>query len=272
MNITFRLLKQISLVLALNAVFIPAIAMANKSFYTTDTNVRTGMLVSLTKNPEVVEPATDKNMSSLIGVVGNIPSEYTKTRQLDVHTEGMVETLVSTVAGDIRAGDHISPSTIVGFGCKSDGTSWIIGTAQASLDANTKGAVKSAVTDANGIKREVYLAIIPVQVKVVQENASVKATGEQSSRLPNKIQTFADAVAGKKASQIAVILSFAIFLAGFIIAGIIVNTTVRNGIISTARQPLAKLVIVRRMVQSITIAMFILFASIISSLIIIRVI
>lgn len=266
-------MKQTFIAIALIVVLTPSMAMANKLFHSVDANMRPGMLVSLTKNPEVVEPATDNNKSSLIGVTGSLPSPNSSgVKQWEVHTEGLAETLVSTIAGNISVGDHISTSSVVGFGAKSDGTSWIVGTAQASLDANTAGAIKTSVSDVYGTKHEVYLAFIPVEVNVVQENASSEAVGEQSSWLPNKVQTFANEVAGKKASQVAVILSFAIFMAGFVIAGIIVNTAVRNGISSTARQPLAKEAIVKRMVQSIIIAMAILVASIISSMIIIRII
>lgn len=264
-NIMIKRLVSLQLAaLAVLMVLVPVIVMAGKGFYTANGAVRSGMLVSLTKNPGLIESATDKNMSSLAGVVGAAPNDSPlKTGQVSVQTDGVVNTLVSTLAGDIQVGDHISPSVLVGVGSKSDGTSWIVGTAQASLSAATKDAVKSTVADAAGVQHEVYLATIPVLVKVTQENAAAKKAVEK---------TFVDSVAGKKASQVAVVLGFMIFIAGLIVAGIIANTAVRNGIISTARQPLSKKAVMGRMIQSILVALVILIAAVISSVAIVRII
>jgi hypothetical protein len=256
---------------AMAGIVLPGIVQAGQGFYTVDKTVRPGMLVSLTQNPGVVEPASNKNESSLVGVVGTAPTDLgVEPDQVSVQTDGVVNTLVSTVSGDIKVGDHISPSTIVGFGAKSTGTGWIVGAAQGSLTADTKGAVKSMVTDANGVKHDVYVATIPVLVKVAQENTQ-KQDDQNTIPLPSKIQSIADSLAGRHASQVAVVLSFLTLLAGFVVAGIIVNAAVRNGIASIARQPLAKQAISKRMIQSFATALAILAGAMLSALVLIRV-
>jgi hypothetical protein len=256
---------------AVAGILLPVIAQAGQGFYTVDKTVRSGMLVSLTQNPGVVEPTSNKNASSLVGVIGSSPTDLgVEPDQVSVQTDGVVNTLVSTVAGDIHVGDHVSPSIIVGFGAKSNGTSWMVGAAQGSLTADTKGAVKSSVTDANGAKHEVYVATIPVLIKVAQENIQ-KQNDQNTIPIPSKIQAIADSLAGRHASQVAVVLSFLTLLSGFVVAGIIVNAAVKNGISSIARQPLAKQAITKRMVQSFMMALGILAGAMASALILIRI-
>lgn len=267
-----RLIKRVGSVTALLMLITPAVAMAGRGFYPDGQNIRSGMLVSATKNTAVVEAASDKNQARLVGVIGGSTNDYeVKGGQITVQTDGVVKALVSTIHGDIKVGDHISPSALVGFGAKSDGNSWVVGTAQGSFDAGTTGAVKSSVTDADGTKHEVYVGSISLLIKVTQEKPATKS-GEQATKQTNKFQAYADSVAGKKASNVAVALSFVILVIGLLIAGIIVNTSVRSGITSTARQPLAKQAIFTRMLQSIGIAVFILAVSVAGSVIILRII
>lgn len=271
MRIVAKYIKQIGLLLVIMILLTPVVALAGKGFYPKDDTIRAGMLVSLTKNSDVVEPASDKNMSLLVGVVGTSTSDYNVEKgQVDVQTDGTVDTLVSTMTGDIHVGDHISPSTLVGVGQKSNGNSWIVGTAQASFNAGTKGAVKTTFSDSSGVKHDIYVATIPVFIKVVQEHAGQSIT-TQGSKLPPSVQAVANSFANKQATLLAVVLSFLIVLAGLVVAGVIVYSAVKNGISATARQPLAKLPILRRMAQSIIIAIIILLICVLSSLIVIHI-
>lgn len=241
---------------------------ASRAYYTIDTSVRSGMLVSLTKNTEVVEPSSDKNVSTLLGVVGSAQTDFdVKKDQVSVQTDGIVDTIVTTVAGDIRVGDHIGPSSIVGLGAKVNESGWSVGIAQQSLDAHTKSAVKSTVTDSLGVKHEVYVTTIPVSVHVAYFNAKQQPVKQA---IPNRIQSLADSIAGKRVSQVAIVLGFLLLLAGFAIAGIIVNAAVKNGIQSIARQPLARQEISKRMIQSFAMASGILALACIGTVIIIR--
>lgn len=259
---------QLSILTVVIAALGTATVYAGRGYFVLDKSIRPGMLVSLTKNTEVVEPSNDKNMSTLIGVIGSSQTDFDVGKdQVSVQSDGVVDTLVSTVSGDVKVGDHIGPSSIVGFGAKVGSSGWAVGIAQESLDANSKGAVKSTVTDSIGIKHDVYVGTIPVAVHVVYVNAQQS----QPQAVPTKLQSIADSLAGKRASQLAIILGSLLLLAGFVISGIIVNAAVRNGLQSIARQPLAKQEIVNGMLRSFAMAIGILILATIGTLVIIRI-
>src|SRR6185437_13784224 len=109
---------------------------------------------------------------------------------------------------------RIAPSSLVGIGAKLAGTGWIVGTAQASLDASTKGAIKTTITENTGAKQTVYLASIPVLVKVTYYNATGAA---QSSWVPSAIQNAADSLAHKHVSPAALVHSTLLLFMGIIL-------------------------------------------------------
>lgn len=249
----------------------PMSAAASQGFYTTTDNIRPGMLVSLSRNSGVVEPSSNKSTTALVGVVGDSPNDQPiDANQITVQTDGVVQVLVSTVDGDIKVGDRIGPSSVVGFGSKSNGSGWVVGTAQASLNADTDGAVETTVMDSSSEEHRVHVLSIPVQVKVVY-HATPAPPSPKSSAIPEEIQSVADTVAGKRASTMAILLSFLLILSGITIAGLIVITTVRKGIESIARQPLVKQVITSRMIQSFGIALAIIISVNVGALVLLRI-
>lgn len=255
------------LTLVLSFVF-TATVYAGQGYFVIDKSVRSGMLVSLTQNTEVVEPSSDKNMQTLLGVIGSAQTDLDVTKdQVSVQTDGVVDTLVTTVSGDIKVGDHIGPSSIVGLGAKVSDSGWAVGIAQESLDATSKGAVKSTVTDSSGAKHEVYVATIPVSVHVVYYNAKQQPINQA---IPDRIQSLANTIAGKRVSQVAIIFGSLLLIAGFAAAGVIINAAVKNGLQSIARQPLARQEIVKGMIRSFGMATGILVVACLGTVLVIR--
>jgi len=171
-NYQHRLVRKFSQV-ALIAIVITGVggtlsaAAASQSFNVLDNKSQPGMLMSLTANSGVVEPATDKNASLLLGVISANDTAFDlQPGQVSVATDGVANVLVSTLGGDIRVGDRITPSSLAGIGAKAKMTAWIVGIAQASLDSKTTAAVASTVTDTAGSKHQVYVARIPLVVHV----------------------------------------------------------------------------------------------------------
>jgi len=160
-----RRVIQISLsALCIISLAVPLVG-AGQGFYAGDNEVRSGMLVSLTKNPGVVEMASANNQENLVGVVGTSSTDFAVQKdQIAVQTEGVVPALVSTANGEILVGDKIGPSALNGIGTKVGTKGWIVGVAQGSLTSDTQGAVKTTITDENGKSREVHVAIIPVLI------------------------------------------------------------------------------------------------------------
>lgn len=257
-----------AILLSLLSAILPGPVLAGQGFYASDKNIRPGMLVSLTSNPGFVEPATNKNTDSLVGVVGQSETDFTvKPDQISVQTDGVVNVLVSTASGDILVGDKISPSAISGVGVKSSGGGWVVGVAQGSFDKQSKGAVKSTVRDSSGNSQEVYVGTIPVLVKITKQNESAKdaAVVQKNETTPNSLQKIADTLSGKHTSSRALILSFILFVIGVGAAALIINSAIRSGFLAVSRQPLSKVAIVREERRSFVLAFGILVFTLLAS-------
>lgn len=233
-----------------------------------------GMLMSLTANSGVIEPATDQNAKSLVGVVTPVTETSLDQQdgQTNVRTDGAANALVSTLGGDIRVGDRITASPLAGIGAKTNTNAWIVGIAQGSLDADTKTAIKSTIADSGGAKHTVYVASIPVLVKVTYYSASSQAAAaDTNAQVPAVLQRAADALAGKHVSTRALILSFLLLVIGIIAAGVLINSTIRGGFLAIARQPLAKFVILREVWRSFGLALLILLFALAAAALILRI-
>lgn len=250
---------------------LPAVAFASQGFYSNNNGtLRSGMLVSLTRNPGVVEPSTIALDTPPVGVVSDSTVDtLLEPGQISVETDGMANVLVSTSNGDIQVGDSIGLSSIVGFGAKSD-SGWVVGTAQSSLTSSSEGAVNTKINTQDGGTRVVYTASIPVQVAVAYKGVPESASSEPKP-IPDSLQDIADSIAGKQASTIAVILSFLLLATGFSIAALIIVTTIRSGILAISRQPLVRLPVTWRMTQSFGLALVIIVSANIGALILLRV-
>jgi hypothetical protein len=262
------------LVIGVLAVAVPVLASAStQSFSVLDNKTQTGMLVSLTANSDVVAPATDKNAAALLGVTTDNTTDISysqKPGQVSVQTDGEASVLVSTLGGDVLIGDRIAPSSLAGIGQKIAGSGWIAGVAQASLDAKTAGAVATTVTDTKGARHQVYVARIPIVVHVTYYTVSGATESKTATGLPDSIQKIADAVAGKHASLIVILLSFLLLFIGVVSAGIIINSTVRGTFLAISRQPLSKAAVLRMMMRSLGVALGIIIAVFLGALLILK--
>ena len=243
---------------------VPANASAASQSYNVLANtVQPGMLVSLTKNADVIEPATDKNASLVSGVVTSATTDINQQPgQVSVENDGKVLALVSTLNGDIAVGDRISPSSVAGIGSKLTANGWIVGVAQASLNNKTAGAVASTVTDAKGGKHDIVIARVPVVVRISYYGAaSTPANSAATSTVvPSSLQAAADALAGKHASLVGVLLSFLLIAIGVFLAGQIITSAVRSAFAAIARQPLTKSTVTRLIAKAFAIAVLLVAA------------
>lgn len=254
--------------IVITSVVAPVSAAASQSFNVLDNKAQPGMLMSLTANSGVVEPASDKNASFLLGVISANDTAFDlQPGQVSVATDGVTNALVSTLGGDIRVGDRITPSSLTGIGTKTVASAWIVGIAQASLDAKTTGAVASTVTDTTGGKHKVYVASIPLVVHVTYYTVPSPV----SRTIPDMLQVATDALAGKHASVLGLVLSFLLMLTGIIWAGILINGAIRGGIAAIARQPLSKAFLRRTMLKSFGVSLLIIAAGSIGALVLLRI-
>ena len=277
MKITYllrSLRSRLGLVVGLGLIVmaVPAIASAaSQSFNVLNNQAQPGMLMSLTQDSGVIEPTTDKNAASLIGVITTDTTSLSQQPgQVSVATDGQTDTLVSTQNGDIKVGDRIGVSSLSGVGSKLTKSGWMVGVAEGSVDAKTTGAVPTSLSDSTGAKHTVYLARIPLIVKV--NYFSAPAPAATPSFVPASLQALADKIAGKHASLLSLILSFVLMLTGVIWAGAVVYAAVRGAIDAIARQPLSKTVVNRAMIRSIVIAVTVMVGVLIGAFLLLRIV
>lgn len=258
--------------IALFAMALPATASAaNHFFYPANNHLQTGMMVSLAANPGIVEAAANANSKHLVGVI--TPSDATslsdvKPGQITVATDSVAQTFVSTIGGNIKVGDKIATSVVAGAGQKPTGSSWIVGIAQASFDPKTKGAVKQTLKDNAGKSRDVYIGAIPVLVKVSYYVDPKKEVSTVS--IPTAIQKAANALIGRPVSTIAIVASFVLLILAFVIAGFLINGSVRGSFVAIGRNPLTKSVVIRGLLLTFGIAFAIIGAGLLAAFVLLH--
>jgi hypothetical protein len=218
-----------------------------------------GALVSITKdNAERVEPATNRSVERLIGIVDKNPLLVISgnTKEVQVVLSGTTSALVSDINGPIEATDKITASPIAGVGMLATSDSQVVGTAQAKLDAATTHT--RSVTDTGGNPHDVRIGYIPVQVGI----AYYQAPG--SNFLPPFIQSLADSVAGRPVSLLRILLCTILLLIGFIGITTLIYSSVRSAMTSLGRNPLAASAIRKGLYQVIVVAVVALGATILA--------
>jgi hypothetical protein len=212
-----------------------------QGYKTASANVTKGALLSLVSNSSTtVEPANTANSANLVGVAADKPLvELSGSSQSNtqVVVGGSTEVLVSTINGEVKAGDKITTSPISGVGMKAVDAAQIIGTVQANLDSVK--TVDQSVTAKDGKKETVKVGLVPVAINVTYYSAAA-AKGVISSFVPPFLQSIANTVTGRQVSPLRVLLGAIVLLLGFIAVIVMIQTSIRNGLISLGRNPMAQ--------------------------------
>ncbi|MDB5178201.1 MAG: rane protein of unknown function [Patescibacteria group bacterium] len=255
MRLRSKLGLMVGIMLALVA-SAPAWASLSQGFATT-TPIASGSLVALDeKSSGSVVVADTTNTGRLFGVAvppssASISLSGTGDGQIQVVTSGTASVLVTTAGGDIKVGDYITVSSIAGVGQKvGEGSSRVIGTAQAGFNASSDGATKRGIDDGTS-KREVAIGQIPVVISVSTYTAT---DGKQPYAIPNWLQSFSNTLAGKAVSPIRVIMAGLILMVALVSITVLLYAAVRNSIISIGRNPLSRGPVLRGLLQVVAIA------------------
>lgn len=215
----------------------------SRGFQTKDKKIVQAALVSATSGSTDVELATLKNSNRLAGVVTKaslLELSDNKKGAVQVALSGAAIALVSDINGSIRAGDKITISPINGIGMLAASDSQIVGTAATSF--NVKDAKTEAITDKSGKRHTVHIGSIPIQVSVAYYVAPT------NKLLPPFLQSLANSVAGRPVSATRILFGSVLLLFAFISIFALIYTSVRAGLISLGRNPLAANAIQRGLV------------------------
>jgi hypothetical protein len=222
------------------AVFAVDSGAISQGFTANSTNIAPGTLVSLVSGKSVVASSNTKNVSNIVGIADDKPLielSGSGTSSVQVVVNGTVQALVSDVNGDIKTGDKITASPLDGIGMKATTPTEIVGTAQANL--SSVPTVHKKVESSDGqTTRQAKVGLLPIVVNVAYYTTS--SQGGVSSFVPPFLQTVANAVSGHQVSPLHVLLGALALMLGFATAVVMLYVSIKSGVISIGRNPLAE--------------------------------
>lgn len=229
--------------------------------YSSDVLLQRGMLVGLKNDdPRKVEPVNSDQADQLHGVViGANESAVllgSDEEKVYVASGGRFPVLVSSQNGAIKSGDYVSPSAIKGIGMNAGkNNDIVIGKALEDFDPSNQSSVRSVITvkDASNNEQQLGVGMITVDV-AVGKNPLLK----NSTQLPESLRKTAESIADKPVNPTKVYLSLFIIIVTSAIAGSIIYSAVRGGMVSIGRNPLGKNAIMRGLLQVVFIGVLIL--------------
>lgn len=224
--------------------------------YGSDSVLQKGMIVSLDpKDSSKVTALNADNPDKMFGVVvaGNDSpltlTSDTKNPQVYVAVNGKCDVLVSTEDGVIKSGDYITISSLNGVGMKATGDqTMVLGKALSGFNgsSNVDGTATLKTTD--GKKQQVSLSRVRVQLAIQHNPLQTFSLSEGTTRFLTHIGY---SVSSKPVSPNRLYLGLLILIITAIVAGSILFSGVRSAIVSIGRNPLAKGVIMRSLLQVI---------------------
>ncbi len=268
-------LRQISgvvLTLVLLSVAAPAVVSAATSqtnissavtqSYNAEPGVQTGMIVKLDpKAPAAVEPLDAGSIGSLLGVV--IPAANasivltpatTSQQQVLVATSGHYDVLVSNQNGPIKVGDYITISALSGIGMRANGDQVeVLGKAASAFSGASNVISSATLKSAPGSPTTVTIGLISVDVGIESNPLFVRTT----DYVPGFLARVGSGVAGKPVNALRLYAGLAILLAAAFIAGSLLNSSVRGGMMAIGRNPLSRKSIIRSLIQAMFVGLVI---------------
>lgn len=216
----------------------------NVQAYAATKPLQIGSVVQLgQKDSKVVEPATEKNLENMFGVVVDrnqlltVTSNESLQNETFVTVSGTYNVLVNDQAGTIKAGDYLTMSSVDGIAMKA-GTEekTVLGRAiNGFYGSNSLGTTTLKDTSGNTMKT-LKLGSIPVAINI-QHNPNDKTT---KSNLPEFLERLGKQIAEKDVSPIRIYLSLGITIVSILAAIAVLYAGVRNSIISIGRNPMSK--------------------------------
>ena len=206
--------------------------------YSATGTITNGSIVSLDpQHLNYIQLANSNNGSRLLGValVNKEPLIVTNdTGTVQVAINGTVNTLVSTVGGDIGVGDQIAPSPFNGVGMKAQPGSYVIGLAQTAFNGTSADAITRQVTDKGGQTHTNQDCYIRIGISAGTYKATQKQTGQSS------LQKLAQSLTGHTVSVFRIVLSLVIAFVAFASLLMLIYVSIYSSIICIVRTPLVK--------------------------------
>lgn len=208
--------------------------------YKADGIIPKGSIVSLDPNRSgYLQIADTGNAGKFIGVTvasdDSLLAIEAEDAKVQVATNGMVATLVSTLNGPIKAGDQIAVSPFKGIGMKASAGSQVVGLAQSDFSSGSAGARRQEVTGKDGEKDQIELGYINLSIAVGKSALS----GSGGTQI-NGLQQLVKGITGRTISTLRIIISAIVFVVTLVALIILIYASIYGSIISIGRNPLGK--------------------------------
>jgi hypothetical protein len=221
--------------------------------YGTNQNLQKGMIVKLVdKDATKVEPVTSDTIAKMLGVVvaandaAFALGSTSNSGQVFVANTGRYDTLVSNQNGPIKSGDYITISAIAGVGMKVDTTeSAVLGRATAGFNGSSNVSGSATLKDSTGAQVKVSIGRIPVELNVGHN--PLQQSGEKN--LPGFLKAASEFVANKPVNATRVYLGLIVLAVTSLLAGGMLYSGIRGGLIAIGRNPMAKKSIVAGIIR-----------------------
>ncbi|HTE21847.1 MAG TPA: hypothetical protein VK674_02295 [Candidatus Limnocylindria bacterium] len=235
----------------------PVSALAN-GYATDDTGLIAGMVVALSESstpaePKVERAALDKE-AKVIGVSTTADSQLitvgSSKSKVFVQTTGEATVFVASLNGDVKKGDLLAPSPLLGILMKADeSTAPIVGIAIEDFDEN---AAETQTIQEAGVSKETKID----QIRINLDHKA--ASNQQSSATDSSLERLGRAIVGKDVGEIQVLAALVIFLIVLVAEGGIIYGAISSAITALGRNPMAHQVIRKEMVRVVGIAIIVL--------------
>ncbi len=245
-------------------------AVVSQTFSVDGTAPAGSLVARQASNSQKVVAATPANRANLVGVVVNKSETFvsyitTANGNVEVATSGAVPLNVSTINGDIKAGDQLTSSPISGFAMKATGYGKVIGRAANDFSRSTSGAQIRTVNDDKGKPTEVAVGQVPVTIAIADWSAP---SGLQNVFVDN-LQAIGGQLTGKQVGASNAVIAALVLAIGVLVSGIVLFSSVSASMHSLGRNPLSHRVIRRGLTQVILIVIALMVVSIVVAYIII---
>lgn len=222
--------------------------------YQSDEQLQKGMIVRLKKNDGgKVEAITQADAPDMLGVVvssNDSPVSLSSPgveQEVFVATNGQYDVLVSSQNGSIKIGDYITVSSIRGVGMKAGGAQQlVVGKALKDFSGKNGDVEGRTIIKTSAGEREVTLGRVPIEVSVAHNPLYEK---DETSGVPEFLNKAAEVVTDRPVSALRIYAGLAVLVLSIFIAGGILYSGVRTGMIAIGRNPLAKRSIIRNLIQ-----------------------
>ncbi|HSX33623.1 MAG TPA: hypothetical protein VLF91_04785 [Candidatus Saccharimonadales bacterium] len=242
--------------------------------YQSDGGLQNGMIVELKPHdPTKVIACPFAGAANMLGITvaptdAPVSLSDPNVQQVYVATYGKYGVLVDNENGTIKTGDYITLSAIDGVGMKADhDNQFVVGKALQGFNGLGDSDSQATLSDTKGGHRQVGIGRILVDLSVAHNPGY---TGDQVSGVPIFLNSLARAVSNRPLTAFRIYAGLGTVLLAFSVAGWVLYSGIRTGMIAVGRNPFAKKSIMRNLISVILAAVIIVIAGLVGVYLILK--